>query len=103
MTVRLFRNVSLVTPVDHGKPSAGERQRDVVRHSPGAMLVADGLIVAAGAERDVLTRAREFRVDMEVDGGGAAASPASWTRTRTRASRRRGKASFPSSVRRAVP
>ena len=75
MTVRLFRNVSLVTPVDHGKPSAGERQRDVVRHSPGAMLVADGHIAAAGAERDVLTRAREFRVDMEVDGGGRCCVP----------------------------
>ncbi len=75
MTVRLFRNVSLVTPVDCGKPSAGERQKDVVRHSPGAMLVADGRIVAAGAERSVLTRARECRVDMEIDGGGRCCIP----------------------------
>ena len=75
MTVRLFRNVALVTPVDCGKPSAGGRQKDVVRRSPGAMLVADGHIAAAGAERDVLTRARDYRVDMEVDGGGRCCIP----------------------------
>ncbi len=75
MTVRLFRNVALVTPVDCGKPAAGGRQKDVVRHSPGAMLVADGHIVAAGAEKDVLTRARDYRIDMEVDGGGRCCIP----------------------------
>lgn len=75
MTVRLLRNVALVTPADCGKPSAGERQGDVVRHSPGAMLVADGHIVAAGAERDVLARARECRIDMETDGGGRCCIP----------------------------
>ena len=75
MTVRLFRNVALVTPVDCGKPSAGDRQKNVVRRSPGAMLVADGHIAAAGAERDVLTRARDYRVDMEVDGGGRCCIP----------------------------
>lgn len=75
MTVRLFRNVALVTPVDCGKPAAGGRQKEVVRHSPGAMLVADGHIVAAGAEKDVLTRARDYRIDMEVDGGGRCCIP----------------------------
>jgi len=75
MPVRLFRNVALVTPVDCGQPSAGGRQKYVVRHSPGAMLVADGLIVAAGAEKDVLTRARDYRIDMEIDGGGRCCIP----------------------------
>ena len=75
MTLGLLRNVALVTPVDHGKPSAGALQGDVVRHAPGAMLIADGRIEAVGKEAGVLAMAKGRRVDTEIDGGGRCCIP----------------------------
>jgi imidazolonepropionase len=54
----LFRNARIVTPEDPGIPLAGPAQATVASFDRGALLCRDGLVVAVGAEKDVLAAAR---------------------------------------------
>ncbi|MBC2710068.1 MAG: imidazolonepropionase [Desulfosarcina sp.] len=48
MTVTLFRNARIYTPVDKGKPAAGAAQGELAVYEDGALAVEDGRIRAVG-------------------------------------------------------
>ncbi len=54
MSQQLFRNTKIYSPVDKGRPCSGMEQGELVHFLRGALLVEDGLIVAAGDEQEVL-------------------------------------------------
>jgi len=60
---KVFRNAKIYTPVDRGKPHAGQNQGLLVTYDVGALLVQDGLIAKIGSERDVLTGLESATVD----------------------------------------
>jgi imidazolonepropionase len=74
MTVKLFRNARIYTPVDGGRPAAGADQGKVAFYERGALLTEGGRIVAVGAEEGVTARLNH-RPDMEIDCGGACLIP----------------------------
>ncbi len=74
MTVKLFRNAAIHTPVDRGRPAAGSAQGEIAVFAKGALLTEGGRIVAVGAEESVTARLNR-RPDMEIDCGGACLIP----------------------------
>ena len=56
MDYTLFRNANIFTPIDRGTPAAGDDQDELAHHSDGALLVHDGLVVAVGAEPEVVAQ-----------------------------------------------
>lgn len=54
MTLQLFRNAKIFTPVDSGRPSAGAAQGHITNYAKGALLVQDGLILAIGEDKDIV-------------------------------------------------
>lgn len=54
MSYTLFRNANIHTPVDTGHPLAGEQQGTLIRYPAGSLLVHQGMVVAVGAEREVI-------------------------------------------------
>lgn len=75
MTVTLFRNAGIHTPVGGEAPLAGADQGRVICYEQGALLCENGLIVAVGPEEEVLRRAEAMDVDMEVDCEGSCMIP----------------------------
>jgi len=75
MTINLFRNARIVTPVDQGSPAAGQDQGNVVRYAPGALVVRDGRIAAVGQEQAVLEGLVNKDVQKEVDCDGRCLVP----------------------------
>ncbi|WP_334139094.1 imidazolonepropionase [Thermovirga lienii] len=75
MLTTLFRNAAIYTPVDEGKPLAGKLQGHVRSWERGALLCDKGIITAVGSEEDVLAKAKDMEVDMEVDCQGACMIP----------------------------
>lgn len=53
MTMKLFRNAKIYTPIDRGTPNVGKDQGLLARYENGALLVQDGLISQIGCEEDV--------------------------------------------------
>lgn len=74
MTVKLFRNASIYTPIDGGKPAAGPKQGDIASFRGGALLTEGGRIVAVGSEESVIARLKG-RPHLEIDCGGACLIP----------------------------
>ncbi len=75
MVRKLFRNASIYTARDDGRPLSGARQGEVVRIERGALLCRDGLIEQVGAEERVLEQARSRELHQEVDCGGGCIIP----------------------------
>lgn len=75
MSQQLFRNATIYSPVDNGKPQAGKAQGELAYFQQGALLVEDGLIVAVGEEQAVLAVAEAAGEVREVDCGGRCMIP----------------------------
>lgn len=75
MTVTLFRNAGIHTPVAGDAPLAGADQGRVASYEQGALLCENGLIAAVGPEEEVLRKADSMDVDMEVDCEGSCMIP----------------------------
>jgi len=75
MLTTLFRNAAIYTPVDGGKPLAGKLQGQVRSWEKGALLCDKGVIMAVGPEEEVLSKAKELDIDMEIDCQGACMIP----------------------------
>lgn len=54
MSLTIFRNARIFTPVDRGKPLTGKNQGVLAKYDKGALLVKDGLIAGIGPEEDIL-------------------------------------------------
>ncbi|SLM29816.1 Imidazolonepropionase [Desulfamplus magnetovallimortis] len=80
MIRKLFKNANIYTPVDYGRPAAGEAQT-VLNHFPhGAIIVEDGLIKAVGNEPELFAGvekscAGSCDVHMEIDCAGKCLIP----------------------------
>lgn len=75
MTVKLYRNARIFTPIDPGHPLKGKGQGNVTEFVRGAMLAANGLIEAIGEEDQVLEGLSPKSVDEERDMEGACVIP----------------------------
>jgi imidazolonepropionase len=75
MSQQLFRNTTIYSPVDKGKPRAGKAQGELAYFQKGALLVEDGLVVAVGDEEEVLAVARAGGEVQNVDCGGRCMIP----------------------------
>ncbi|MBF0573568.1 MAG: imidazolonepropionase, partial [Desulfamplus sp.] len=53
MTIKLFKNANIYTPIDKGKPCSGESQGDLNHFENGAILVKNGIIVDIGNIDDI--------------------------------------------------
>ena len=54
MTVKLYRNARVFTPLDSGHPLRGKEQGKIKEYSRGVILTVNGVIVAIGDEKEVL-------------------------------------------------
>jgi len=54
MTLKLFRNAHIYTPIDDGKQLAGNEMGYVAVTEEGALIVEDGYIASIGQEREIL-------------------------------------------------
>lgn len=75
MSQQLFRNTTIYSPVDDGRPRTGKNQGELAYFQKGALLVEDGLIVAVGEEHEVLTVAEVAGEVQEVDCRGRCMIP----------------------------
>lgn len=75
MTTTLFHNARIFTPVDTGKPAAGDDQGKIKSWENGALLVKDGRIAAVGNEGEVRADIASNPADQEVDLGGRCVIP----------------------------
>jgi imidazolonepropionase len=75
MTVKLYRNARIFTPVDSGKPLSGADQGKIKEINGGAILACNGIIQKIGAETDVLEGLDYSQVNEEHDFGGACVIP----------------------------
>lgn len=75
MTVKLYRNAKIFTPVDGGKPLAGAEQGRIKEIANGAMLVRGGVIERIGTEDEVLAGLSHHEINEERDFGGACVIP----------------------------
>lgn len=67
MTVKLFYNARIHTPLDTGLPLAGAKQGKLNYFDPGALLVENGLIVDIGSQQEVIKKLSSQVVHMEID------------------------------------
>ena len=67
MSVKLIRNARIHTPVDGGRPAAGETQGALRSYQPGALIARDGYVAAIGPESEILERLGHSPVDAEID------------------------------------
>ena len=75
MTVKLFRNMNLFTPVDTGVPLKGAAQGVISEIRGAAMLCCNGIIEQIGAEADVLKKCSGIEVNEELNLHGACVIP----------------------------
>ncbi len=75
MTTKLFRNLTLFTPVDKGHAPRGGEQGEIAAIPNAAILCENGAIARAGDEAGVLDGLDFRTVDQEIDLGGAPAVP----------------------------
>jgi imidazolonepropionase len=75
VTTTLFHNVRIFTPLDAGKPAAGEDQGRIKSWEKGALLVKEGRIAALGDEGDVRADIASHPPDQKVDLGGRCVIP----------------------------
>ena len=67
MSVKLFRNCRIFTPIDKGYPAGGKAQGEITCFAQGALLVRSGKIADIGEEAEVLTRLPPETIDQEID------------------------------------
>ena len=67
MTVKLYRNARIFTPIDPGHPLRGKEQGEIKEYSRGAILAVNGLIEKIGDERDILKGLSATYVNEERD------------------------------------
>jgi len=67
MSVKLFRNCHIYTPLDKGCPAAGKIQSQITSFPLGALLVENGLINRVGDENAVLAASQALTIDQEID------------------------------------
>ena len=72
---KLFRNASITTPVDTGRPLSGINQKDVSHFKRGALYCHDGIIKAIGEEDEILNGLSPEDVDIAVDCEGLSLIP----------------------------
>ncbi len=75
MSLKLFRNASIFTPSDPGRPLAGAEQGRVQRWERGALLCRDGIIERIGSEAEVTARVSPADLDLEQDCRGLCMVP----------------------------
>ena len=75
MTVKLFRNMNLFTPVDTGAPLKGTAQGVISEIRGAAMLCCNGIIEQIGAEADVLKKCSGIEVHEELNLHGSCVIP----------------------------
>ncbi len=75
MTTKLFRNASIFTPVDKGRPLAGKLQGEIVHIKNGAISCVNGVITDIGPEEGVIKQLPPGYVDTEVDCKGLCLIP----------------------------
>ncbi len=75
MSLQLYRNARIYTPVDHGKPSSGHAQGKLEHFPRGAITVRQGMIEAIGNEDDILSKLDKKDIESEVDFGGKCLIP----------------------------
>lgn len=75
MSTALFRNARIHTPLDGGTPCSGEAQGSIAVYTPGAILVEDGIIKAAGPEQEVIAGLPEQLSTSAADCGGRCMIP----------------------------
>ncbi len=67
MSVKLFRNCRIYTPVDNGSAAGGKAQGTVCQFLHGALLVENGLISEIGDEKELLARTDLSLINQEVN------------------------------------
>lgn len=75
MITKLFRNATVFTPVDTGKPKGGTSQGAIRILEKAALLCRNGLIEAVGTENEVLKGLHPADLDLEVDLQGRCVIP----------------------------
>ena len=75
MIRKLFRNTRITTPLDSGRPLAGNSQGEVRFFENGALLCKDGFIEAIGNEKEVLGLSAVDDEVLEVDCHGLCLIP----------------------------
>ena len=67
MSVKLFRNCRIYTPLDKGCPAGGRAQSQIASFPRGALLVKNGLIARVGEEDKILAEITSLTIDQEID------------------------------------
>ena len=75
MSLRIFRNARICTPVDRGKPLAGRDQGKLAEYRQGALVVKDGLIEDIGPESSVLKKFPSEMINRSHDCSGKCLIP----------------------------
>ncbi len=75
MSVQLYKNANIYTPVDNGKPCAGAAQGKITSYPCGALLVKEGHIAKIGREEDVLAGLDTDTLSAAVDCAGKCLIP----------------------------
>ncbi len=75
MTIKLFRNARIYTPVDKGRPKGGTEQNHVTVYENGALLMEKGRISRIGKASHVMKGLSSRPIDQEIDCRGACLIP----------------------------
>ncbi len=75
MSLQLFYNANIYTPVDGGRPCAGVGQGQMVNYRAGALLVENGLIAAVGDATELVKRLPAAATAKRIDIGGKTLIP----------------------------
>lgn len=68
MTLKLFRNARIYTPLDKGRPLRGSEMNQIYSEEKGAILVRDGYIESIGQELEVLKSVTEDALEIDLCG-----------------------------------
>jgi len=75
MSLQLYRNARIFSPIDTGKPSSGINQGSLKHYQQGALLVSNGIIEKIGHEADILKDLNSNDLGSDVDCGGKCLIP----------------------------
>ena len=75
MTIKLFHNARIYTPMENGQPRGGIDQNQVTVYENGALLVKNGMIDRIGDTSQVLKGLSSILIDQEIDCHGACMIP----------------------------
>jgi imidazolonepropionase len=75
MTIKLFRNAKIYTPIDNGHPKRGSEQNHTEVYDNGALLVKNGRIVDIGDASHIMKRLSSVPIDQEIDCQGMCMIP----------------------------